>query len=190
MLNEVGDELDRLPVLQHALMRTWNAWKRDHAQGEPIDVRHYEAIGTMRGGLSQHGEEAYNDLASARAKGIAERLFKTITDTTEEGRGVRNPAPLSRIAAVCAATEPEVAAVIETFRQPGRAFLQPPKAVPLTSASIIDISHESLMRLWDRLIGWTKDEARSTEIYDRLNRSAERHHLVGIDVGQGCLAEV
>ncbi|HEX4946927.1 MAG TPA: hypothetical protein VFZ34_09695, partial [Blastocatellia bacterium] len=64
---------------------------------------------------------------------------------------------------------------IETFRQPGRAFLQPPKAVPLTSDSIIDISHESLMRLWERLVGWTKAEARSTEIYDRLARSAARH---------------
>ncbi len=208
LLNEVGDEMDRLPVLQHALMRTWDNWNAERrarnaeftekpiglksvkAEGEdlhslfrtppsalrlPIDLRHYEAIGTMRSGLSRHGEEAYNDLPSERAKGIAERLFKTITDTTEEGRGVRNPAPLGRIAAVCAATEPEVAEVIETFRQPGRAFLQPPKAVPLNSDSIIDISHESLMRLWDRLVAWTKDEARSTEIYDRLNRSATRH---------------
>ena len=173
LLNEVGDEMDRLPVLQHALMRTWDAWSHDHRQGEPIDIRHYEAIGTMRGGLSQHGEEAYNDLSSERAQAIAERLFKTITDTTEEGRGVRNPAPLGRIAAVCAATESEVAEVVEIFRQPGRAFLQPPKVVPLASDSIIDISHESLMRLWDRLIGWAKDEAQSTEVYDRLAHSAE-----------------
>lgn len=175
LLNEVGDAMDRLPVLQHALMRTWNAWARDHAQGEPIDIRHYEAIGTMKAALSQHGEEAYNDLSSARARSIAERLFKTITDTTEEGRGVRKPAALGRLAAVCAATESEVAEVVETFRQPGRAFLQPPKSVPLESDSIIDISHESLMRLWERLVRWAKEEARSTEIYQRLARSAARH---------------
>ncbi len=186
LLNEVGDEMDRLPVLQHALMRTWDNWKAEsglHTNNrqpatdnrQPIDLRHYEAIGTMKAALSQHGEEAYNDLPSKRAQAIAERLFKTITDTTEEGRGVRNPAPLGRIAAVCAATEPEVAEIVETFRQPGRAFLQPPKSVPLASDSIIDISHESLMRLWNRLIGWTKEEARSTEIYHRLAYSAERH---------------
>lgn len=175
LLNEVGSEMDRLPVLQHALMRTWDTWARDHAESEPIDNRHYEAIGTMKEALSQHGEEAYKDLSSERSQTIAERLFKTITDTTEEGRGVRKPASLGRIAAVCEAAEAEVAEVVETFRQPGRAFLQPPHGVALESDSIIDISHESLMRLWDRLAGWTKEEARSTEIYHRLSSSAKRH---------------
>lgn len=175
LLNEVGDETDHLPVLQHALMRTWDAWALDHAGGEPVDVRHYEAIGTMKSALSQHAEEAYDDLKSERARAIAERLFKTITETTEEGRGVRRPTRLDRIAAVCNAAEAEVAGVVETFRQTGRAFLQPPVGVELEADSIIDISHESLMRLWTRLVGWTKEEGRSTDIYSRLSRSARRH---------------
>ncbi len=176
LLNESADEPDRLPVLQHALTRTWDEWARDHRTGEPIDVRHYEAIGTLKTALSNHADEAYEDAGRyPRGKAIAERLFKTITDTTEEGRGVRRPEPLSRIAAICRATEAEVVEVIELFRQPGRAFLQPPESVPLDSGSIIDISHESLMRLWQRLIGWTQEEARSTEVYHRLARSAGNH---------------
>lgn len=175
LLNEIGSELDHLPVLQHALMRTWDAWFRDHAAGEPLDVRHYEAIGTMRSALSKHAEEAYAELKSDRERLIAERLFKTITETTEEGRGVRRPTPLGRIAAVCEAAEAEVAAVVETFRGEGRAFLQPPRGVRLESHSIIDISHESLMRLWERLVSWTKEEGRSTDTYGRLSRSARRH---------------
>jgi hypothetical protein len=47
--------------------------------------------------------------------------------------------------------------------------------VPLQSAAIIDLSHESLMRLWTRLIAWTKEEAQATAIYRRLLRSAEQH---------------
>jgi uncharacterized coiled-coil DUF342 family protein/energy-coupling factor transporter ATP-binding protein EcfA2 len=175
LLNEVGGETDHLPVLQHALMRTWEAWARDHAAGEPLDVRHYEAIGTMKTALSQHAEEAYSDLKSDGARSIAERLFKTITETTEDGRGVRRPTSLGRIAAVCGVAEASVAEVVETFRQTGRAFLQPPQNVELETHSIIDISHESLMRLWERLVGWTKEEARSTDIYTRLSRSARRH---------------
>ena len=28
LLNDAGDEPDQLPILQHALMRTWNHWRR------------------------------------------------------------------------------------------------------------------------------------------------------------------
>jgi hypothetical protein len=54
LLNDVGDDPDQLPILQHALMRTWNFWEDDHQPGEPLDLRHYEAIGTMRSALSRH----------------------------------------------------------------------------------------------------------------------------------------
>src|SRR5205085_744322 len=54
LLNDTGDNPDMLPILQHALMRTWENWAGDHADGEPVDLRHYEAIGTMSAALSQH----------------------------------------------------------------------------------------------------------------------------------------
>src|SRR4029077_15671407 len=38
LLNELGDDQDQLPVLQHALMRTWDYWERRHRPAEPIDV--------------------------------------------------------------------------------------------------------------------------------------------------------
>jgi len=172
LLNEMGDDTDALPVLQHALMRTWDVWTRDRTGAEPLDNRHYEAAGTMSAALSIHANDAYDGLQSDRLRAIAARLFKTITDTDEEGRGVRKPATLGRIAAICGAGETEVAGVVEQFRSPGRAFLQPPAGVPLNAASIIDISHESLMRLWTRLVEWTRQEARSADIYKRLKTSA------------------
>jgi hypothetical protein len=71
LLNEVGNDLDRLPVLQHALMRTWDAWARDHAAGESLDLRHYEAIGTMKEALSRHAEEAWAELDGEHERAIA-----------------------------------------------------------------------------------------------------------------------
>jgi hypothetical protein len=47
LLNEIGDIPSQLPVLQHALMRTWAYWAGEDSSAGPIDVRHYEAIGTM-----------------------------------------------------------------------------------------------------------------------------------------------
>ena len=42
--------------------------------------------------------------------------------------------------------------MIDRFRVPGRSFLMPPADVELDDRSIIDLSHESLMRVWTRLI--------------------------------------
>ena len=37
LLNEVGDDPDQLPVLQHALMRMWDAWSTRSDNNRPID---------------------------------------------------------------------------------------------------------------------------------------------------------
>src|SRR6478752_71203 len=58
LLNDLGDNPDQLPILQHALMRTWSYWAsyRDYDE-ENVDLKHYEAIGTMSEALSQHANE-------------------------------------------------------------------------------------------------------------------------------------
>ena len=175
LLNEVGDDPDQLPVLQHALMRTWDCWMSDHAPGEPMDLRHYGAIGTMREALSRHAEEAYAFLASARARGIAEKLFKALTDTASDVRGIRRATSVADLAEIAVADQSEVCAVVDCFRMAGRSFLMPPAEVALTSATIVDISHESLMRGWDRLLDWAKDERRACETYLQLAQAAARH---------------
>jgi hypothetical protein len=68
----------------------------------------------------------------------------------------------------------EVRAVVEAFRSLDRAFLRPIGA-ELESRSIVDISHESLMRRWVKLAEWTKHEAWSTKVYRRLSASAKNH---------------
>jgi hypothetical protein len=172
LLNDVGDDPDQLPILQHALMRTWDEWERHHAEGEPIDLRHYEAIGTMKEALSQHAEEAYREISDEKSRAIAEKMFKALTDRGSDARGVRSPRPLEEICELTDASEEEVSEVVEAFRRPGRSFLMPPVTVPLRSSSIIDISHESLMRIWKRLIQWVDEEARSAQVYLRISKAA------------------
>lgn len=174
LLNDVGDDPDQLPILQHALMRTWERWREDGSPDEPVDLPHYEAIGALQEALSRHAEEAYAEL-DERGRILAEKLFKALTDKRTDGRGTRRPAPLSEICELTGAGEAEVAAVVERFRRPGRSFLMPPAPVPLTADSILDISHESLMRIWDRLRQWVDEEARSAQIYLGVARASERH---------------
>ena len=172
LLNEVGDNADQLPILQHALMRTWDYWRSHRDAGEPMDIAHYEAIGTMEHALSLHAEEAYAEAGSEALRRIAERSFKALTDTFTDPRGVRRPTPVRELAAVCEVPEPDVILVLDLFRRSGRSFLMPPADVPLDSRTIMDLSDESLMRRWDRLVAWTAQERISAERYVRLSRSA------------------
>jgi tetratricopeptide (TPR) repeat protein len=172
LLNDVGTDHDQLPVMQHALMRTWDYWQ-NHANGnEPIDVADYVAVGTIRNALSAHAEEAYQEAGSESSRKIVERMFKSLTDTFSDPRGVRRPTSVEELVAICDAPESEVIEVIEIFRRPGRTFLMPPAKVHLDSISIIDLSHESLMRCWTRLVTWAEEERLSATRYVRLSQAA------------------
>ena len=180
LLNDIVDDQDQLPVLQHSLMRMWGHW--EYATGEgPIDLDHYEAIGTMREALSKHAEKTFQGLPSKRHREVAEKLFKALTDTDRDGRGIRRLARIQDVADV-ADTEPGVVIeVVEAFRFLGRSFLMPPpprghaSGVELDADSTVDLSHESLMRKWTRLIGWATDEAEAAKIYRRLAEAAVLH---------------
>ena len=49
----------------------------------------------------------------------------------------------------------------------------PPHYVPIQPETVIDISHESIMRVWGRLREWVDEEMKSAELYLRLSKSAE-----------------
>lgn len=172
LLNDVGDDPDQLPILQHALMRAWDYWAVNRLEDESLDLRHYEAIGTLKEALSLHAEEAYNELPGADSAAICEKLFQGLTDMGSDSRGVRRPIRLADACELTGGEEKQIFEIVECFRKTGRTFLMPPPGIELTSDSILDISHESLMRTWKRLIQWVDEEARSSQIYLRLARNA------------------
>jgi len=174
LLNDLGDNPDQLPILQHALMRTWDYWShfRDYDH-EPLDIKHYEAIGTMSEALSMHANEAYEELNEEQQRNC-EFLFKAITEKRGGGSyGVRRPTQLHEIAAIANSSEEKIIQVIEKFRDPSRSLLTPQFGIPLHSNSIIDISHESIMRIWSRLKNWVNDEADAVAMYKRLAQAAD-----------------
>ncbi|MGB0522096.1 MAG: High-affnity carbon uptake protein Hat/HatR [Flammeovirgaceae bacterium] len=171
LLNDLGDNPDQLPIMQHALMRTWDFWGRQHSKGEPIDIYHYEAIGGMEEALSQHANEAYEELNQEQQK-LCERVFKCLTQKGEDGRGIRRPTKLKDICAITEAEPEEVMLVIDCFRKQGRTLLTPPIYVEIEDDTVVDISHESLMRIWGTLREWVQDESDSVKMYLRLCEAA------------------
>lgn len=182
LVNDVGDNPDQLSILQHALNRTWAVWslscQPDAASGLPDQARRalalpdYEAIGTMAHALDRHAERALADLATPQDLALAERVFKALTDRAADPRGVRRPTRLSTLCAITEATPDAVGAVVDVFRKPSRSFLMPPADEALAPDTVVDISHESLMRVWERLRQWTDEEAQSAQRYRRLAETA------------------
>lgn len=169
LVNDVGDNPDQLSILQHALNRTWSVWK---PSGQPsIDLEHYEATGAMSAALDKHADDAYARLKNDTQRKICEKLFKAVSDTGSDARGIRRPTVLRDICAIAGAKIDEVSEVIELFRDTDSSFLMPPPPDALEPDTVIDISHESLMRVWKRLIEWTNEEAEDAERYRRLART-------------------
>ena len=168
LLNDVGDDPDQLPVLQHALMRMWEVWSAGSDHTRPIDFADFEATGGLASALSNHADEIYDSLPDDRDRAACEKIFKTLTEKGNDNRGIRRPTRLAHLQAIAAADRDTVTTVLDAFRSSGVTFLMPGTEVDLADRTVIDLSHESLMRGWQRLCGWVDDEAQSARIFRRL----------------------
>ncbi|NLR90657.1 nSTAND1 domain-containing NTPase [Flammeovirga agarivorans] len=171
LLNDLGDTQDQLPIMQHALMRTWEYWSVHSDLNEELDVHHYEAIGGMAEALSQHADEAFREL-SEEEKLICEKIFKALTEKGEDGRGIRRPTKVKNLAEISESEVAVVISIVDRFRTSGRTLLTPDQSIDIDFDSVIDISHESLMRVWIRCRDWVDEEFEAVKIYKRLSEAA------------------
>lgn len=170
MLNDLGDHYDQLPVLQHALMRMWSAWASEGDKS--ISLAHYEKIGPLENSLSKHAQSVFDEFLDKEQQTLAEAVFRSITETVG-GQIVRNPLTFQKILESTKQTdEDKVRKVINEFREDGRSFLLPRILQPLTTETVVDISHESLFRQWKSLKRWAEDEALKKELYRQISESA------------------
>jgi WD40 repeat protein/energy-coupling factor transporter ATP-binding protein EcfA2 len=174
ILDDIGNRKDQLPVLQHAMMRTWAHWKELDEPDRPVSRIDYESVGAMRNAMSLHANEAFGEL-SQRGRVVCERMFRTITEKGPENKGIRRPTKVAAIRSEIQCTEEELVDVAERFRIPSRSFLTPVHGIPLTDDSVIDLSHESLIRLWDRLKEWVENETASGQMYIRLSEGSSMY---------------
>ena len=169
VLNDVGhgleQELDQLPVLQHALLRTW----QESAGASAIQLEHYGRAGRMSGALNQHAKQLYSELSEPQ-QAIAKRVFQRLTEKETAGRDIRRPTSFGELREVTGASSEELTHIIEHFQD----FLYSSDNPPLNDRSMIDITHEALIRQWGDLKGWAGEEAHSAEVYGRLARDAGR----------------
>ena len=179
---------DQLPLLQYCLNRMWIRTQEGKASGRSVTLTlaDYERIRGLAGALNAHADEILATLGLDRLP-VAEAVFRALTEGSTISDAVRRPTRLCDLAAIGAADEAAVRAVVDAYRAPGCNFLtpefDPSHPRPLDAATIIDISHESLIRQWRKLSEWLELEARSVRQWRRLrDRFEDGQPMLGTEL--------
>jgi hypothetical protein len=138
----------------------------------------YQQFGNAGQALSQHADEKFSS-GSPRQQHIARKMFQWLCERSTGKRDTRRPITLGEIAKVADAAPSEVVNVVELFRSRDCCLLMPPIGVPLEKDTILDISHECLIRKWRRLQSWLQEEAEEAAIYEHLLMAARQWQREG-----------
>ena len=173
LADEATREMDGLPVLQHALMRMWAS----RAPFEPLGESPLGTAGGLGEFLNEHAEQVYGAL-SPEQKTAAEKLFRCITEMTDEGNLVRRASELDRIQASTGVPVNTLRDVVAAFEREG--FLVVTPSAEGGRSPLVDISHEAIARQWRRLgskdplnAGWIVKEARQRAALVQVERAAK-----------------
>jgi hypothetical protein len=155
MLRDSAGEPDRLPIVQHALMRCWDMAA---AKGTPnrltVAIYEDEKVGGVMNALDRHADEVMETLAGYQPDVAV--MFRSLSDLDGAGRAIRRAVPWGQL---CAETGREseqgrarLVKVLDAFRDESCGFLgRPPAGEELKADSIVDVAHEALIRRWKRM---------------------------------------
>lgn len=170
-LDRLVRRADQLPLLQYTLNRMWvSARERDSGKPVVLDLADFRGLSFA---LNEHADGIFNELDKQDLP--VEKVFRALTAGSSIANAVRQPTRFDRLVAICGSDEESVRKIVNAYRAADCNFLLPevdPKR-PLGPATIIDISHESLIRQWKRLSGWLEKETFAAQNWRRLNRLFE-----------------
>ncbi|MDO7852551.1 nSTAND1 domain-containing NTPase [Hymenobacter convexus] len=184
----VGGLSSALPAADRARFAKWQATLPAGQRAFLLDNPSLQnVLDAHANQLFAEAEALYNrDFTPALPPGAAARVieqtFRVLT-RTDGKRVVRNRLTGAEITAILddpALPWPVVCRVLRPFRLPDATFLSPfigpdddPMAV-LPEDTILDITHESLIRNWQQLSAWAEAEARDVRIATNLLQEATR----------------
>jgi energy-coupling factor transporter ATP-binding protein EcfA2 len=207
LMADVGGGQDQLPLIQHGLMQLWGRkttremdqqrkqmpyvlaeaaapFRYESGPLWRLGLEDYRGAGGLAELLSQHADdimaEACRDAGAdepAPERQKIEHLFRSLTDINAEGSAIRRPQTLAELVAVTGTDEQTLKGIIDRFREEGVSFLRPYGSGEIKPETEIDISHEALIRCWQKIAdpndGWLQREFRDGLIWRSLLVQAE-----------------
>ncbi|MFQ3456295.1 AAA family ATPase [Bradyrhizobium sp. UFLA01-814] len=186
LLNCLEDELDRLPLMQHALRRLYAAKtlaenRKDVTIGledfvrvfelpEKLDLMSAEGRLALRHTLSDRLTQRYDTLPE-HLKPAARLAFCALTTVDSRNRDIRQPQKLGTLAKIIGASDDDTRSIVRAFVTRDEAYLRYDPL--LAKEDTVDVTHECILRLWQPLQAeWMADEKRSGENIASLARLA------------------
>jgi hypothetical protein len=193
MADDAAREQDALPLVQHALMQMWRA-----TEDGTLDLEDYEraleacALSEqertrvpLSAILAGHADRVLAEVSGGDAARVsaAEFIFRALTRKDSESRAIRCPQRFWRLARLSGVSWEETVAIVDGFRREGVSFLTPYAEMgeEIGGETVIDISHEALIRAWPRMgdkaidaetaqpVGWIEREAQDAMLWRWLS---------------------
>jgi formylglycine-generating enzyme required for sulfatase activity/energy-coupling factor transporter ATP-binding protein EcfA2 len=141
ILDDVGDEPGHLPLLEFVLKRLW-----EDRQGPKLSHQAYDAMGGLQGAVATKAEEVFGKLTSLEQDAV-KGVFLQVVRAGEAGEDTRRRAALSDIGSAAR----DVIKKLADAR-----LLVTNRAV--AGEETVEVSHEALIRQWQRLQGWLNED--------------------------------
>ena len=143
LLDEVGNDLGKLPLLEYALKETWRG-----REGTRLTLNAYGQAGGIDGAIAKRANDIFTHLRPAE-QAAARRLFVSLV-TPGEGRED------TRARAVYPAQDDAIRTIVHAFSAAEARLLVTGEDSP-SAQRLVEISHEALIREWDLLKAWIND---------------------------------
>jgi formylglycine-generating enzyme required for sulfatase activity len=167
IVRQVGNERGKLPLLEFCLQQLWD--KQRELGGAVLTRAAYQAIKEFKGAVTDYAERIYDGL-DPDEKAAAREVFKHLVNvsTGDDQRGdTRRPATSEELYGIKKIGDPElVRRVLDR--------LVASRLLVADRGNSYEVSHEILIRAWDRLKAWV-DEDRE---FFKKRKIVEQHRVL------------
>lgn len=159
---------DRLSLLQYTLLRMWILHGSKMLTLQQYQENKKNVTRRLAVALNEGADEIYCEL-TAEEKRIAEILFRRISYKNKRNYYVRCPVGLDIIERLTGANRDYISKVVEKYSTHECRIL-------FYLDETIDISHEGLIRQWNKLKEWADEETELTAFYIRWEQATTRYN--------------
>ena len=173
LLFEVQGQVGALPLLQFTLEQLFR-----QRSGRQLTLSAYRELGGVKGALARKAEETYTELPSEEHRKLARALLVRLIDPgASEQDTTRRRAALSEFTLADPTQTRLMRETIDTFITARLLTTN-----EITGTTTIEVSHEALIREWQRLAGWLREARDDIRLQQTISEDAaewEQHNKPG-----------
>ncbi|MBF0136069.1 MAG: hypothetical protein HQL65_07500 [Magnetococcales bacterium] len=175
LIDDLKWEPFQLPILQHCLFRAWQEAKSKDPNEPTLIKATLDGLGGTKRMLSNHGNQVFAELPNEREKEICRRLFCALVDRRKGIADTRRPVQVAKLLGLTGGSIQDLESVIKPFACQDVYFLTVDckQDETLRKDHWVDITHESLIYLWDSLGKWVAEEMENISFFQRIEDKAK-----------------